>query len=189
MQFTPNSALKSRPTVIFLLLSALMLLTRFHHFGDNLHLPDASWAVFFLAGLWLRKWHFFAFYCAQTVIIDALAVQAGTSSFCVTPAYLFLLPTYAALWSAGRFSQSRKLHEKLLLCAASTALAYAISSFSFHAFSGYFASLSFADYLQNTIQYLAHYEMITLAYCGILLGATSLYGRVNSSAITKQKAF
>jgi len=29
-------------------LIALMVLTRFHHFGDVLHLPDASLAVFFL---------------------------------------------------------------------------------------------------------------------------------------------
>jgi len=29
-------------------LIALMALTRFHHFGDFLHLPDASLAAFFL---------------------------------------------------------------------------------------------------------------------------------------------
>jgi len=29
-------------------LITLMALTRFHHFGDVLHLPDASLAVFFL---------------------------------------------------------------------------------------------------------------------------------------------
>ncbi|WP_052700170.1 hypothetical protein [Methylocucumis oryzae] len=33
-----------------LLLIALMVVTRYHHFGDALHLPDASLAVFFLAG-------------------------------------------------------------------------------------------------------------------------------------------
>jgi len=30
-------------------LIALMVLTRFHHFGDVLHLPDASLTVFFFA--------------------------------------------------------------------------------------------------------------------------------------------
>jgi len=36
-------------------LIALMALTRFHHFGDVLHLPDASLAVFFFAGFYRKK--------------------------------------------------------------------------------------------------------------------------------------
>jgi hypothetical protein len=40
----------SRPLPSGLLLAALMLATRSHHFASPLHLPDASWAVFFLAG-------------------------------------------------------------------------------------------------------------------------------------------
>ncbi|MBM3153552.1 MAG: hypothetical protein FJZ96_15320, partial [Chloroflexi bacterium] len=36
-------------------LLAVMLATRFHHFGDALHLPDASWALFFLAGFYLAR--------------------------------------------------------------------------------------------------------------------------------------
>ena len=31
-------------------LAALMAATRSHHFASVTHLPDASWAVFFLAG-------------------------------------------------------------------------------------------------------------------------------------------
>jgi hypothetical protein len=36
-------------------LIAVMILTRFHHFGDVLHLPDASLAVFFFAGFYRKK--------------------------------------------------------------------------------------------------------------------------------------
>jgi len=40
-------------TFIGLILVAAMAATRFHHLGDALHLPDASWALFFLAGVYL----------------------------------------------------------------------------------------------------------------------------------------
>ncbi len=42
---SPRSAL-----AIGLSLALLMAATRSHHFATALHLPDASWAVFFLAG-------------------------------------------------------------------------------------------------------------------------------------------
>jgi hypothetical protein len=36
-------------------LAALRAATRFHHFGSAMYLPDASLAVFFLGGLYLRR--------------------------------------------------------------------------------------------------------------------------------------
>src|SRR5690554_3136356 len=39
---------------IVLGLAVLMAATRSHHFASVTHLPDASWAVFFLAGFYLR---------------------------------------------------------------------------------------------------------------------------------------
>ena len=77
-------------------LIALMVATRFHHFGDVLHLPDASLAVFFFAGFYPKKM-FFAFLLALAALIDYLAIENGTSGWCVTPAYVFLIPTYAVM--------------------------------------------------------------------------------------------
>jgi hypothetical protein len=51
-----------RALPVGLLLAALIAATRSHHFASALHLPDASWAVFFLAGAllpgwrWRRRW-------------------------------------------------------------------------------------------------------------------------------------
>ena len=47
----------SRPmfTAVASLFALVMIATRFNHFGDALHLPDASMALFFLGGLYLRK--------------------------------------------------------------------------------------------------------------------------------------
>ena len=81
----------------------LMLITRSQHFAAMTHLPDASWAVFFLGGMLVRVgWGFPAFLLAA-VGADALAVYglAGNGA-CVTAAYLGLIPAYYALWWSGR---------------------------------------------------------------------------------------
>lgn len=44
--------------LIGLTLAALMALTRYGHFGSAVSLPDASLAVFFLAGFYLPAWVF-----------------------------------------------------------------------------------------------------------------------------------
>ena len=40
--------------IIGLLLTIMMVLTRSEHFATLYHLADASWVVFFLAGVYLR---------------------------------------------------------------------------------------------------------------------------------------
>jgi hypothetical protein len=45
-----NESTSKRTVMITLMLAALMAATRSHHFATALHLPDVSWAVFFLAG-------------------------------------------------------------------------------------------------------------------------------------------
>ena len=50
----------AKPTLaIALLLAVGMAATRFRHFGSAIHLPDASLAIFFLAGFYLRASVFF----------------------------------------------------------------------------------------------------------------------------------
>ncbi len=150
-------------------LIALMVLTRFHHFGDVLHLPDASLAVFFFAGFY-RKKTFFGFLLALAALIDYIAIKNGTSSWCVSPAYVFLIPTYAVMWLAGRFCstiQSIKIAELakstgLLILA--TSAAFAISNGSFYLFSGRYADVSWAEYFLRVTQYYPPYVGSALIY-------------------------
>ncbi|MDH5648833.1 MAG: hypothetical protein OEY67_04190, partial [Gammaproteobacteria bacterium] len=53
----------------------VMTATRYHHFGSVLHMPDASLAVFFFAGLYLKKLRFFAVFLATAGIVDFLAIR------------------------------------------------------------------------------------------------------------------
>jgi hypothetical protein len=96
--------LTQRPLLIALGLAALMAATRSHHFGSALHLPDASLAVFLLAGFLIASPVLFGVLLVEAGLIDYLAItQFGVSDYCVTQAYWFLIPTYAVLWYAGRF--------------------------------------------------------------------------------------
>lgn len=147
-----------------LLLGTLMGLTRYHHFGDSFHVPDASWATFFLGGLLIQDWRYFLVLCALAFGIDAFALQSDVSSFCVTPAYGFLIPTHAVLWFAGRKANSLNTLQMTLLCFGATLIAFLISDLSFFALSDSFAEQSLIAHLKISLQYLGHYLLITLGY-------------------------
>lgn len=150
-------------------LIALMVLTRFHHFGDVLHLPDASLAVFFFAGYY-RKKAFFGFLLALAALIDFIAIKNGTSSWCVSPAYVFLIPTYAVMWLAGRYCSTFKsvnieeLAKSAGLLTLATSAAFAISNGSFYLFSGRYADVSLASYFVRVAQYYPSYVGAALIY-------------------------
>src|SRR5689334_388759 len=86
------------------LLAFVMLATRINHFAP---VPDASWAVFFAGGFYLRglaRWAFPAL-MVLAVAIDAYVISASGLSFwdhyCVSAAYWFLVPAYLAMWLGG----------------------------------------------------------------------------------------
>ena len=96
---------------IFLALALVMAATRLHHFDP---LPDASWAVFFLGGFWLRgatRWAF-PLLLALAVLVDYIVITSSGLSFfqhyCVSPAYWTIAPGYLALWMGGQWLAQRR---------------------------------------------------------------------------------
>lgn len=83
-------------------LALVMMVTRVGHFGEAGGPPDASWAVFFLAGLWLQNWRAFPAFFALGWFADMVAFSLGTPTDCYSLAYLFLIPAYGSLWAAGQ---------------------------------------------------------------------------------------
>lgn len=150
-------------------LIALMTLTRFHHFGDFLHLPDASLAVFFFAGFY-RKKALLLFLMALAAFIDYIAIANGTSSFCVSPAYVFLIPTYAAMWFAGRYCSTfsalkiTALSRQVGIAALATSAAFIISNGSFYWLSDRYTDLSWAQYSERMAEYYPMYAGCALLY-------------------------
>ena len=152
------------------LLVLVMLATRMDHFGSAVTLPDASLAIFFLAGFYLRPFAAFILFCALAAGIDYWAITAqGVSDFCVTWAYGFLLPTYLAVWWAGRWA-SLNTDDKVLLISAtivSLLVAFLISNGSYYLFSGHFDKLDIVEYTGRVVQYLPRYLLAPLGYISV----------------------
>jgi len=177
------------PLIIAVLL-VVMAATRFHHFGSAISLPDASLAIFFLAGFYLRSPLVLAGFLAEAALIDYVAITyVGVSDWCISPAYLFLIPTYASLWFAGRWvaARQRQTWRTLALLFAALAVgvtvAFLISNGSFYLLSGHFPDLSWAQYAARVAKYFPPYALNTFFY---VLFAATVHVLLTTAARTSQ---
>lgn len=164
--------------------AALMLLliaTRGHHFPTlNDALPSASWAAFFLAGAYVRTPLLLGALLAASAIVDYIAIAwGGVSSFCVSPAYVALVPAYAVLWLAGRryatLNDARSV--AVIPLAAHVVIAAAlcelISSGSFYIFSGRFTEPSLAEFAGRFATYFPA-SLWSMTFWIVAAGAVSV---------------
>lgn len=161
---------------LFAAFAAFMVATRFHHFGDALHLPDASMAIFLLGGLYLRQHWQFAAFIGLAVVVDWAAIElAGASDFCVTPAYSFLLPAYAVLWYAGRLYAPRLQAGWLSMLGGfgvallAASLSFLISNGAFYWLGGRYADPHFAEYVARLWQWGPLFVRTTMTYVAVAL--------------------
>lgn len=177
--------LNSRNTVVMVAaLAMLMGLTRFSHFGTAIHLPDASMAVFFLGGLYVRRHLTFLGFVALAGALDFVSVRfAGTSDFCITPAYSFLLPAYAVLWYAGRlFADRLQASAGSLAMAAGVALlastlSFVISNGAFYWLGGRYAAPHFAEYVDRLMHWAPMFVRTSMAYVVVALVVHAVVAR------------
>lgn len=181
---------------IFSVLALAMAATRFHHFAT---VPDASWAVFFVAGFYLRgsvRWAF-PLLMALAVAVDILVVtgQGGDfwTHYCVSPAYWMLLPAYAALWFGGSWLRKRydgitlatlgRFVSSLLVAAT---LCYLVSNGSFYWLSPMVTERSFGGWFKNLGDWYLTFVGTTATYAGIAaaihtIAALALPGAVRAT--------
>lgn len=163
------------------LLALTLMVTRFHHFGSAMNLPDASLAVFFLAGLaGLGRAGFWGLVLAA-VLTDAAAVGiGGVSAYCLSPAYVFLLPTYAVMMAGGQWVRKARGSERavrlLLAVPGTTIAAHAISSFSFYLFSGKVTAVDAATYALAVIGEWPAYLGSTAVYVALAMAFSAVFG-------------
>lgn len=169
-------------------LAMLMLVTRANlvsHFGTSLFFPDASYAVFFLGGLFLGRVRgalaILAVLIVEAALVDFYAINfQGISAYCVTSAYGFMVFAYAALWFVGRwfaprFESSAKGLASLAVAAAfAGSAAFIISNVSFYLLAGYFDSVSVVDYISRVSEYYGSYVAVMLMYVGFAVGVQML---------------
>ena len=181
----------SKKQVFPLLLISVMALTRFDHFGSSFTLPDASLAVFFLmpfcsGSLWL-----FALLLVEAGMIDYLAItQFNVSDYCISPAYVFLIPAYTALWCAGLRSKTFKSTgiasqiKALGLAVAACTAAFTISNGSFYALSGRIETLSWTHFAEQFGHYYPIYLISCLCYVLAGLLSFKLFALIPAPPVT-----
>ena len=172
-----------RTVAIFAAVAALMAVTRFEHFGSAVSLPDASYAVFFLGGLYMARSvrssaAVFSALIIEAGLIDFYATSVqGISDWCMTPAYWFLVPTYGSLWFVGRWfairheMEGRGLIGLALAAWAGCSFAFVFSNATFYLFSERFAAMTATEYASRVAQYYGSYVMFALLYiaCAVAL--------------------
>ncbi len=162
---------------IFLVLATVMAATRLNHFGA---IPDASWAMFFIGGFYLRenaRWMFPAL-MAVAIAVDWLVISSTGASFwshyCVSPGYWFLLPAHFSLWAAGsllarasRQPGATTLGLLVIAVFAGTALCHLFAQGGFYWFSDSVAAPTVAGWAKNYADWFLPYLRTTGIYVGL----------------------
>lgn len=171
--------------LVALALAALMAATRIHHFGVGAIAPDASTAVFFLAGLMLASPLYILAFSALAISLDMIALgPLAVSDACMSTGYWLLFAGYVALWFAGRIGRttarldvlsSAKL---LVLASLGVGVFFFLSNVGYY-FGSDYASLGVQEYVTRVSRYLPFYWLVTLAYAaaGITVFALASRGR------------
>ncbi|MFT3761857.1 MAG: hypothetical protein QM761_04420 [Pseudoxanthomonas sp.] len=173
---------RTQRAVILILLLSLMATTRsylLYHFAP---VPDASWAVFFIAGFYLRGWSKWAFplFMAVAVGADYLAIHSQGidfwSHYCVSPGYWFLVPAYLALWLGGSFARRiySQAHPGRSLAAVVSALVAAVLVCHLFAQGGFYwlsdsvpQPVTVAGWWKNYSDWLLPYMRTAAIYTGL----------------------
>lgn len=186
--------LQTKQLGIFSALVLLMAVTRGSHFGSSFALPDATLAVFLLAGFLLASLNWlsllaFAFLLLEAGGVDYYAINvAGVSDWCVTPAYWFLIPAYASMWFGGRWFAARQQNTwrslalfGVVSCLATTT-AFLISNSSFFLLSGRYSDMSVAEYAGRVAQYYPSYLSGSLMYLALAAVAYLLLSNLSKAS-------
>lgn len=175
--------------MIGIVLVLLVAGTRGQHFATLQSLPGASWAAFFLAGVYLRPIWALPGLLALTWALDFAAFTwGGASGFCLTPAYVFLLPAYGALWLAGRWYAHRHRFEWRTLPALTAAMLVGaavcelFSSGGFYFFSGRFTEPTLAEFAGRLVTYFPRYLQSLAFYVGIATVVHAIFGLARSAS-------
>lgn len=177
---------------VFFLLTFLMIATRGNHFATFNSLPSASTAVFFIAGMYLRKIKDFWFFYLLSIAIDLTSSYSrGQFGDFLIASYPLLAFSYGAMFAAGYYVRANWAQQSvtsniikisLALLVASSA-AFFISNGSYYVLSGKFADLTWAEYVSRVEKYFFKSIFRPVFY---IIAAIAIDWAITSFRINKQ---
>lgn len=191
-----ESAKKSHLLQLFvgLALATLMIVTRGELLGSAVAvtLHDASWAVFLLGGLLLRKVGWLAAFAAIALALDLVALCGATANpaSCLKPSYPALAIAWVVLWTAGLALGSAYAQKKWLSIGAGAiaaiAIAFVISNGGFYMWSGFYSAQTLAGFVDMAAPHALIAFSTTLIYFFVGLSILALKNLVDENTQSAQ---
>ncbi len=175
----------NKTVMIAAILAFFMMITRGSHVLTSVSLPDASLAIFLMAGLFLRRAFWFAgFFVLATIIDFGAAAFDPTQGFCLSNGYWGLIPAYGVMWLGGLFLSKqdafslKKINVYALVTLITTFIAFVISTQTYYLFSGRFPAQGLIESMQHGWNYLPSWMGFSAMYFVILWLGIALAHRV-----------
>ena len=158
--------LKNTNLYIFTFLTFLMLLTRGDHLLTSVSLPDASFALFLIGGLLLKKPKWFISLFAFSVAIDLVTLSMNSAyQIPINLGYFGLLPSYGIMWFFGSSIANTKDFLKFsAFSVIATLISFLISTQTYNLLSGVFPNITIKQSLQTGWEYLPQSFIYTISY-------------------------
>ena len=177
MTLIKNLNLKSIGTFTFLFL--LMTLTRGDHLLTSVSLPDASFALFLIGGMLLKKPKWFISLFTFSVVIDLVTLSMNsTYQIPINLGYLGLLVSYGIMWFFGsRIANTKSVLKFVAFSVLATLIAFLISTQTYNLLSGTFPDITIKQSIQTGWEYLPKSFIYTMSYLMAYWGIQSLFRR------------
>jgi hypothetical protein len=175
MTLIKNLDFKSISIYIYLFL--LMTLTRGSHLLSSLSLPDASFALFLIGGMLLKKPKWFISLFMLSVAIDLATLSINSAyQIPINFGYWGLLPSYGIMWFFGLHIANTKSFLKFTAFGViATLITFVISTQAYNLLSGLFPDITIKESMQTGWEYLPQCFIYTMSYLLAYWGIQSLY--------------
>ena len=170
---------KNTRIYLFTFLIFLMLLTRGAHLLTSVSLPDASFALFLVGGMLLKKPKWFIPLFTFSFAIDLVTLSMNnTYQIPINLGYLGLLSSYGVMWFFGsRIANTKSFLKFVAFGVISTLTTFVISTQTYNLFSGTFPNITFKESIQTGWEYLPQSFIYTMSYLLVYWGIQSLFKR------------
>ena len=171
--------LKNTRIYLFASLIFLMLLTRGDHLLSSISLPDASFAIFLIGGMLLKKPKWFISLFILSVVID-LAILSSNSAYQIPInfGYWGLLPSYGIMWFFGlRIANTKSFLKFTAFGVIATLITFVISTQTYNLLSGTFPDITIKESIQTGWEYLPQSFIYTMSYLLAFWVIQSLFKR------------
>jgi len=177
MNLTKNIDTKAFITYILLLL--VMSITRGSHLLTSVSLPDASFAIFLIGGMLLKKPKWFISLFILSVVIDLATLSINSSyQIPINFGYLGLLPSYGIMWFFGlRIANTKSFLRFSAFGVIATLITFVISTQTYNLLSGTIPDITIKESIQTGWEYLPQSFIYTMSYLLVYWGIQSLFKR------------